>query len=176
MLIIAAFTGVAWLPAPAAAKADDWDTAGTAVEWSLVGLALGKSVADEDWNGAAHLGLSVGAATGTTQILKRAFPETRPDGSDRRSLPSGHASTAFAAAGYLHQRYGWQWGLPATVAAGFVGFSRVEARKHHWYDVVAGAAIGEGSAFLLTSPRDDRVILLPWGDTHGAGIAVGARF
>jgi membrane-associated phospholipid phosphatase len=111
-----------------------------------------------------------------TTGLKEALPERRPDGSNNKSFPSGHVGTAFAAAATLQNRYGWQVGLPAQLVAAIVGFSRVEARKHHWYDVVAGAAIGEGSGFLLTSKRDGAVRVLPWGDAQGAGIALGMRF
>jgi PAP2 superfamily. len=80
------------------------------------------------------------------------------------------------AAGYLQKRYGWQWGLPATLAASIVGLSRVESRDHHWYDVVAGAALGEVTAYVFTTPRDSNVQFLPWADTHGAGVYVAAKF
>ena len=114
---------------------------------------------------------------GVTYGLKHSFPEERPDRSDRRSFPSGHTSISFAAAASLEKRYGWQVGLPALAAASFVGVSRVEARKHYWYDAVAGAAIGGGAGFLLTSRHDDAVRLLPWSEgRRGGGIAVAARF
>src|SRR3546814_3471276 len=45
--------------------------------------------------------------------LKEVFPSRRPDGSDDKSFPSGHTSTSFAAAATLHNRYGWEAGLPA---------------------------------------------------------------
>jgi len=60
--------------------------------------------------------------------------------------------------------------------ASFVGVARVEARKHHWYDVVAGAAIGEASGFLITSKQNQSVHVLPWGDAHSAGAVVDVRF
>jgi membrane-associated phospholipid phosphatase len=49
-----------------------------------------------------------------------ALPELRPNGRNNRSFPSGHTSISFAAASYLHQRYGWEVGVPATFAAGLV--------------------------------------------------------
>lgn len=106
----------------------------------------------EDWRGDLQAGGGVGAAFLVTEALKRTFRETRPDRSDRRSFPSGHASASFAAAASLQNRYGWQVGVPTQLLAGFVGVSRMEARKHHWYDVVVGAGIGEASGFLLTYP------------------------
>jgi membrane-associated phospholipid phosphatase len=142
----------------------------------LVVAALGLPAIEGDWKGDLEAGGSMGAAFLLTEGLKQAFPERRPDGSDNKSFPSGHASVSFAAAASLQNRYGWQVGLPAQLVAAFVGLGRVEARKHHWYDVAAGAAIGEGSGFLITSKRNDSVRLLPWGDTTGGGVALTMRF
>ena len=108
--------------------------------------------------------------------LKQVFPEERPDLSNRKSFPSGHTSVSFAAAASLQNRYGWKVGVPAQILAGFVGLSRVEARKHHWYDVLAGAAIGETSGFLITSRRNSDVRVIPWGDTRSAGVAMSMQF
>ena len=162
---------------PAAARdTKGWDHASTIGRDALVVVALGLPAAKGDWNGDLQAALSMGGALGASTALKEVFPELRPDGSDRKSFPSGHASVSFAAAATLQNRYGWRVGLPAQLLATFVGFSRVEARKHHWYDVVAGAAIGEASGFLLTSKRAASVRVMPWGDAHGAGIVLGARF
>ena len=83
---------------------------------------------------------------------------------------------SFAAAASLEKRYGWEAGAPAFILASFVGVARVEARKHHWYDVVAGGAIGTASGLLITSRRDDRVRLVPWADKGGGGVALAMRF
>src|SRR3546814_15889307 len=91
----------------------------------------------------------------------------RPDGSDDKSFPSGHTSTSFAAAATLHNRYGWEAGLPAYVVASFVGLSRVEAKRHRVGDVLVGAAIGTVTGHLITTKANDRVHILPWGDTQG---------
>ena len=76
----------------------------------------------------------------------------------------------------MEKRYGWQIGVPALAIATFVGVSRVEARRHHWYDVVAGAAIGSASGYFLTSSRNERVRLIPWADASGGGVSLAARF
>lgn len=161
---------------PAAAGDQSWKTAADIGAVGLMATALGTSAYQRDWEGAGALGLTLGATAATTWGLKHGFPERRPDGSDRRSFPSGHTSMSFAAAGYLHQRYGWEAGLPAAVVAGFVGLARVKSHDHHWYDVVAGAALGEATAFLITSPLNDRVQVLPWADSHGGGVSLAARF
>ena len=172
-----AFSAAGVLSATPALAADEgWKTAADVGEIGLVSVALGKSAVEQDWQGVRQLGLGLGVTAAATAGLKSAFPEERPDQSDNKSFPSGHTSISFAAAGYLQKRYGWQWGLPATLAAAVVGVSRVESKDHHWYDVVAGAVLGEGVAYFLTSPKDSNVKFLPWADSHGGGVYLTARF
>ena len=83
---------------------------------------------------------------------------------------------AIAAAASLQNRYGWKIGIPAHLAASFVGLARVEANKHHWHDVLAGAALGEISGLLITSKKNPEVQLFPWAGDGGGGIFVAARF
>jgi PAP2 superfamily len=87
------------------------------------------------------LALALGRTWLLTGALKISVDETRPDGG-AHSFPSGHTSMAFAGAEFLRKQYGWRWGAPAYVAASFVGWSRVEARRHYTQDVLAGALIG----------------------------------
>jgi membrane-associated phospholipid phosphatase len=165
------------LSSPASAVTPkQWDTAGTVVEVGLVAGAFGLSAARDDWHGVKDLAFTLAAAGGTAYALKYAIDEQRPDGSDNHSFPSGHTTIAFSAAGYIHARYGWKLGVPAAIAAGFVGFTRVQSNQHHWYDVVAGAAIGEGAAFIFTKPWNDQVQIIPWGDSKGGGVTLNARF
>ena len=161
---------------PASASDRGWDRASTIGRDVLVGVALGLPAVRGDWQGDLQAAGSLVATGGATHALKEIFPETRPDGSDHKSFPSGHTSIAFAAAGTLENRYGWQAGIPAFVVASFVGLARVEARKHHWYDAVAGAALGTGTAFAITRQRDSAVRLVPWADSGGGGVALVARF
>ena len=153
-----------------------WKTAGNVSRDALVVFALGLPAVRGDWEGDLQAAGSIGSAFLATEALKRAFPETRPDLSDRKSFPSGHTSSAFAAAATIQNRYGWKLGVPAQFVAAFVGLSRVEARKHHWYDVVVGAAIGEASGFLITSKSNSDIRVLPWGDSHGGGAAIALKF
>jgi membrane-associated phospholipid phosphatase len=161
---------------PAAASDRDWANASDVAVGGLLVAALGVPAINNDWNGTLQAGASAGAAFGIAAGLKEAFPETRPDHSNRKSFPSGHSATAFGAAASLQNRYGWQAGLPAQLVAAFVGVARVKADKHHWYDAVAGAAVGEASGFLITSRRDDRVKVFPWAESKGGGVAVAMRF
>jgi len=87
------------------------------------------------------LALALGRTWLATEALKYATHETRPNGGPR-SFPSGHTSIAFAGAEFIRKEYGWEWALPAYLGAAFVGWSRVEAKKHYTHDVVAGAVVG----------------------------------
>ncbi len=75
----------------------------------------------------------------------------RPNGGPY-SFPSGHAGFAFAQAGFLQERYGWTYGAPALVLAAASAYIRVDIRKHHWRDVIAGGALGYGCAWLTVTP------------------------
>ena len=52
---------------------------------------------------------------------------------------------------FLWARYGWRYGLPALAVSEFVAYSRVEAKKHHWYDTLASSAIAWGYGALVTT-------------------------
>lgn len=86
------------------------------------------------------------------QTLKRIVLKPRPDGSDNYSFPSGHTTSAFSGAAFIERRYGWKYGIPAYAMASFVGYSRIQAKKHDGWDVLGGAVIGIGSAYLFTTP------------------------
>jgi len=78
--------------------------------------------------------------------------ERRPDGSDFQSFPSDTTALAASGSSYLWGRYGWQYGLPAFAATQFVSYSRIQAKKHHWYDTLASSAIAAGYGYALTTP------------------------
>lgn len=161
---------------PAAADPHGWDRASGIGQGVLVAAALGVPAVKGDWRGDLQAGESILVAGGLTLGLKELVRERRPDGSDSKSFPSGHSSVSFAAAASLEKRDGWHAGLPALIVASFVGVARVEANKHYWQDVIAGAAIGTASGLLLTSRHDQRVRLLPWGGYRSGGVSVSARF
>ena len=94
---------------------------------------------------------SVGVAYIGKTALKAMIKEERPDHSDNKSFPSGHAAMAFAAARSIDKEFRQDciWiPIAGYAAATAVGIQRVARDRHHWYDVVAGAAVGFGSAEL----------------------------
>lgn len=86
--------------------------------------------------------LAMGRTLAATYALKYSVSEERPNGADNHSFPSGHTSVSFAGAEFIRKEYGWAWGVPAYLAAGYVGYSRVRAKDHYTWDVASGAAIG----------------------------------
>ena len=88
------------------------------------------------------------ALTGVAGGLKLTVSEWRPDDSDDRSFPSGHAARAFAGAELVRSEYGWPWGVAAYAVATGVSVLRVAGDHHYVHDVLAGAAIGVLSARL----------------------------
>jgi membrane-associated phospholipid phosphatase len=155
----------------------DWAKVSDIGVTALTLASIAVPVAKGDKQGAFQAAGSIGTSLFVANSLKEVFPELRPDGSDRKSFPSSHSSTAFAAAATLFNRQGAKVGIPAMAVATLVGFARVKADKHHWYDVAIGAAIGSGSGFLITRNRPSRTVaVLPWGDSHSGGISMAMRF
>jgi membrane-associated phospholipid phosphatase len=128
------------------------EVAGEVLTYLLPAAAGGVVIGYKDGQGALQFVESSALALGSAWALKYTVHEERPDKSDQHSFPSAHSSVAFSSAEFLRKRYGWNYGLPAYVAASFVGFSRVQADQHYVHDVLAGAAIGIGSAYLFTRP------------------------
>lgn len=161
-------------PPPTSAQ-NTWNTIG---DIGAVALPVGAAVmtwAERDKNGFIQLVETGGATLATVTILKYAADTTRPNG-ESYSFPSGHTAGAAAAAGFVTARYGWKRGLPFQLGAAITGFARVESGAHYWYDVVAGAAIGEGFAFLFTRRLREDVRVSAVGDSKGGLVTVSATF
>jgi hypothetical protein len=117
-----------------------------------------------------NTGASVVVAFGAKTALKAIVKEERPDHSDNQSFPSGHAAMAFAAARSIDKEFRKDciWiPIAGYAAATAVGIERVANKRHHWYDVLAGAGVGLGAAELTWWLSD-----LCFG--KGSNIAVGS--
>lgn len=122
------------------------------------------------------LALGIGRAWVVTGVLKYAVNAERPDGG-KHSFPSGHTSMAFAGAEFIRKEYGWGWGTPALLAAGFVAWSRVEVKRHYTRDVLAGAAIGmlANHDFWRRQTRSGTLTLAPGLFASERTVAPGLR-
>lgn len=118
------------------------------------------------------LGTSVVLAEG----LKALTREKRPDASTHDSFPSGHTTAAFAVAAAeseFHPRQAAYW----YAGAGLIGYSRLRLNRHYIQDVVAGAALGYGTARLELSQRRG-LLLSPFitPTQGGTMLGVGGTF
>lgn len=111
--------------------------------------AFGMAFMAEDYEGMLELGGSILAAQLTSETIKMMEIETRPNGKDKKSLPSGHAAGAFSGAMFVHKRYGWKPALVPYAMSLVTGWSRVAARHHYWHDVAAGAAVSALFTWIL---------------------------
>jgi len=123
--------------------------------------AYGAAYGNEDlMKDAFYIALASGvnllATYGLKQIIVRPRPAiTYPSDIDpykdlkSLSMPSGHTSGAFSTATALTLKYPeWYVAVPAFTWATAVGFSRMHLGVHYPSDVLAGAALGAGSAYL----------------------------
>lgn len=117
---------------------------------SATGLV--KAIVEKDKKGVLQLGLSSATTLAVNYGLEAVVKKDRPDGTGHHAFPSTHTAVAFDGASFLMRRYGWKWGVPAYVVSTYVAWGRVHAKRHDWWDVLGGAAIGAGSAFIYTRP------------------------
>lgn len=132
------------------------------VAFGLPVLLLGIGVIEKDSimrNHSLYIGASVLTSAIITNILKYSLDRPRPfetysfienvtiAGSP--SFPSGHTSDAFALATSVSLAYPkWYIIVPSYAWAGVVSYSRMDLGVHYPSDVLAGAVIGAGAAYL----------------------------
>lgn len=109
---------------------------------------------------ALYLGVNLGTNALFTYSLKNSFKRPRTgitypaqitmyEDVSSFSFPSGHTSEAFSTATALSLKYPeWYIIAPAYLWAGSVGYSRMNLGVHYPTDVLAGALLGTGTAFL----------------------------
>lgn len=155
LLKVAALCAVALLSLQAHAL-DSTTRNGNALAVGLPAVAAGLSLMNDDKEGFIQLVKSEGATLVIVEALKSSTHQTRPNGKDNKSFPSGHSAVAFSAAQFMQMKGGWEYGVPAYLAASYVANSRVEAHEHRWRDVVAGAATGAMTTYYFTDDTSQR--------------------
>jgi membrane-associated phospholipid phosphatase len=103
----------------------------------------------------AATALNAGLTTALKYTINRkrpfiTYPDiTRKSPAGSPSFPSGHTSGAFATATSLSLDYPkWYIIVPSFAWAGTIGYSRMHLGVHYPSDVLAGAVIGAGSAWV----------------------------
>lgn len=163
--------------APVAGSDKSVRHSGSALAIGLPLTALTASLSEErGWQGTGQILAGLASAALATEGLKRTVDKQRPDGDCCDSFPSGHTAAAFVGAAFLHERYGRAWGMPALLAATYVGWSRIRTDQHDAWDVAAGAAIGAGAAYLFATPYRRTLTVIPQLDGEQAGLVVRGRF
>ena len=108
---------------------------------------------------AVYVGSSLLLSAAISGIIKKTVKEPRPfvtypeiqklTKAGSESFPSGHTTDAFSMATSLTIAYPkWYVAVPAYTYASAIGYSRMHLGVHYPGDVLAGAIIGSGTAFL----------------------------
>lgn len=155
LLMTAAFTGVSF---PLDNDCEQYFTDHPHENFGRIGANLGSTVAvagltiglfsagrisrDDRFRSASYDLSQAMIVTGVyTNAIKLAVRRERPDASNNRSFPSGHASNAFTIASVISRHYK-KLAIPAYAFGTFVAVSRMAAEKHHFSDIVAGSGLG----------------------------------
>ena len=135
-------------------------------------MGVATALIKGDSKGLLQLAESEATSVAAAYLLKHTIRKERPDGSDMHSFPSNHAGVAFSGATFLQRRYGWKLGVPAYAVSTYVAWGRVYSKRHDVWDVLAGAAIGVGSALVFTRPFAEKhnVTLAPIAWPEGGGV------
>ena len=132
----------------------------------------------KDKKGAWQFAKGFAVNLAATYVLKQTINKPRPDNaSDGHAFPSGHTSVAFQGASFLQRRYGWKYGIPAYIIAGFVGYSRINGYtdRHDGWDVLAGAIVGIGSTYIFTTPYEKEHLELSFNSGNNSYL-LGLKF
>jgi membrane-associated phospholipid phosphatase len=138
---------------------------------ALPAAAFALTFKRDDRPGRKQFYRAFGANILGTWALKEVFDKKRPDGTGSDAFPSGHSSSAFQGAAFIHRRYGMRSAWPAYVLATVTAWTRVDADEHDSADVLAGAAVGIASSFLLVERRDTNVTAFVTPDMIGIRIS-----
>lgn len=114
------------------------------------GTDAGAWMANKTKGGLLDVAAVIGAQ-GMSGVLKVTVDRKRPDGSDHKSFPSGHATRASVSGTLAERNLRAAYGDGAAARATGIGtfalaaacaWSRVEAGRHYPADVLAGYALG----------------------------------
>jgi membrane-associated phospholipid phosphatase len=160
------------LPKRTMAKYLDAGEVGDILQIAIPSYAFGLAMNENDYVAAKQFSYSFLSMQITIEVLKNLTKEKRPDykiGDKKDSFPSGHTAAVFSAATFIHKRYGLERATVPYILASFVGYSRIEAKKHHIRDVVAGALISSLCTWLFVDKGSNLIL-------YSDGIETGLKY
>jgi len=142
-------------------------TAGDVILYALPAATFATTLLLKDKKGTWQFTKAFVANAAVTYGLKVALNKPRPFQNGDNAFPSGHTSTTFQSASFIHKRYGFKYSIPGYLLAGFTAFSRINAQKHDGYDILAGAVVGIGSTLIFTTPYQQEHMELSFSGERG---------
>ncbi|MEZ9233800.1 phosphatase PAP2 family protein [Vibrio amylolyticus] len=157
---------------------DKYVEAGDVLQIAVPLTGLAATWFHDDKEGAKQFIKSFASTIAVVQATKYTVGRVRPNTSNELSFPSGHTAAAFSGAAFLQSRYGAKWGVPAYIAASYVGASRIYGNKHYADDVLAGASIAFLMDKFFVSPYSDglKVTAAPSRDGFMVGVNIENSF
>ncbi len=143
------------------------ETAGDIFLFAVPAATFGTTLLLKDKQGSWQFTKALLTNTAITYGLKIALNKPRPNNNGDNAFPSGHTSTTFQGASFIHRRYGFKYSIPVYLAAGFTAFSRIDAQRHDGWDILAGAVVGIGSTYLFTTPYQQEHMELTMSSGNG---------
>ena len=147
-------------------EASDIENSGDAALFLLPASAGATTLLLKDYQGTWQFTKSFALNLAVTGAAKVLINKERPFHGGGHAFPSGHTSIAFQSASFFHRRYGFKYSIPAYLLAGYTGWTRIHATRHDGWDVLAGAAVGIGSTFFFTTPREGEHMELTFSSSN----------
>jgi len=158
----------------------DYAQIGAPVSAALLTILMG------DYEGLAQLTASLAVGGAATHALKFATNKKRPNfrpGDRRDAFPSGHTVVVWQPAAFVRSRYGCmefsfnclKYTVPFTAVAAITAYSRIDADKHDFADILGAVVLAEAINWLMVDNFDPSVRITPTFE-NGFGLAFTKRF
>ena len=95
------------------------ETSGDVLLFAMPIAALSSTIIIGDKEGTWQFTKGMVVNQALTVGLKLMIDKQRPNMENNDAFPSGHTSTTFQSAAFIQKRYGWKYGIPSYLLAGF---------------------------------------------------------
>lgn len=119
---------------------------------------------------------------GLKRLTKKKRPNYKP-GAPKLAFPSGHVEETWQAASFVRRRYGcyeftfdcMKYTVPFAAVAAVTAYSRMDANRHDFVDVLGGVAVAEAVNWIMVDQFDPNFRVIPTFN-NGFGLAIFKRF